>query len=720
MATFFDAIRQGAVKRIDDAIRGAEYNRLLDTNTREQAASRLASGQRELRGLAQQYAETEGVSEDLKNFATGKNPYFNSKVLQEVDSLAGDRFNATAFLNDTLFSPAATGNNRTALAGFGLDFDKQEVALDLMSRTPQGVIQAPVTQNGQKFAEGGQPIGLKIGELDRMLNAYQTNLTPSVGTLTEGFSLTDPNASVPGAGPTKPALVKKLEDNPDYQLTKEEEAQLLKDPYVKKLFEDQNINSVEDLGKPGTFNNTGQALNLNRQNIEESLREGEGFQYDFEVDGKDRTFTFDNKRGKPIGKNLGILLMPSDPLRQKGYKRIFTTEKIAEKLGVSVEKAKEFEKLLYDKSVRNLSINRPFRDDPQDWLLENVSPELLASKSKLFKRSSSSPIGRALATNALVREIAGGPGKVNLKFETPELTNEEKADIKAAKNKNVSQDTVASIIRKAVEKAGSDGVADLSYLPREARTNLYFQTLTGINPELKNDPNFWKSMNSLLGTGYLPVQLDLFKESSANRRVATQAAQDDRRDLRNFTTNTAFTTARDQGAKYSIMDAGKLEDQIVRSEFQDALSLWNAFLETDADTVARIKAAQPVTNDFITGIVNGQTKRGFAGALQSFFRGEARTGPFDSSNVKVLMTVNTPEGIVQLRDDAKSREIAQALIDNVRGYSVESVQRVTAGGSQRGKTMTAGELAVFGDKLIPYLLGNAMIQGERIAKAQSR
>ena len=155
MATFFDAIRQGAVKRIDDAIRGAEYNRLLDTNTREQAASRLASGQRELRGLAQQYAETEGVSEDLKNFATGKNPYFNSKVLQEVDSLAGDRFNATAFLNDTLFSPAATGNNRTALAGFGLDFDKQEVALDLMSRTPQGVIQAPVTQNGQKFAEGG-------------------------------------------------------------------------------------------------------------------------------------------------------------------------------------------------------------------------------------------------------------------------------------------------------------------------------------------------------------------------------------------------------------------------------------------------------------------------------------------------------------------------------------------------------------------------------------
>lgn len=68
-----------------------------------------------------------------------------------------------------------------------------------------------------------------------MLNAYQTNLTPSVRDLTGGFSLTDPNASVPGAGPTKPALVKKLEDNPDYQLTKEEEAQLLKDPYVKKL-----------------------------------------------------------------------------------------------------------------------------------------------------------------------------------------------------------------------------------------------------------------------------------------------------------------------------------------------------------------------------------------------------------------------------------------------------------------------------------------------------
>jgi len=168
------------------------------------------------------------------------------------------------------------------------------------------------------------------------------------------------------------------------------------------------------------------------------------------------------------------------------------------------------------------------------------------------------------------------------------------------------------------------------------------------------------------------------------------------------------------------MDAGKLEDEIIRDNFQNQLSLWNTFLDTDADTVARIKAAQPITDNFLTAIVNGQTKRGFEGFLQSFFKGEARTGPFDSSNVKVLMTVNTPEGIVQLRDDAKSRKIAQALLDNVRGYSVESIERVTAGGSQRGATLTAGELAGFGDKVIPYLLGNAMIQGERIAKAQSR
>ena len=111
-----------------------------------------------------------------------------------------------------------------------------------------------------------------------------------------------------------------------------------------------------------------------------------------------------------------------------------------------------------------------------------------------------------------VADQEGGFRENNNRIEFIVRREATKADIKAAKNKNVSQDTVASIIRKAVEKAGSDGVADLSYLPREARTNLYFQTLTGINPELKNDPNFWKSMNSLLGTGYLPVQLDLFKE----------------------------------------------------------------------------------------------------------------------------------------------------------------------------------------------------------------
>ena len=41
--TFFDAIRQGKIQRVNDTIRAAEYNRLVDIETRNAAASRLSS-----------------------------------------------------------------------------------------------------------------------------------------------------------------------------------------------------------------------------------------------------------------------------------------------------------------------------------------------------------------------------------------------------------------------------------------------------------------------------------------------------------------------------------------------------------------------------------------------------------------------------------------------------------------------------------------------------
>ena len=707
MATFFDAIREGQYRRITDAIRGAEFNRAVDNETRQQAAARLDAGRNEVLGLAQRYSNR--GSQELKDFAAGTTTKFNSRILKEIDDLAGDEFNTVSFLNDTLFSAAATGNNRTALAGLGLDFDKQEAIVDLMSRTPEGVVQAPITVNGEKFSEGGQQQGLTTGQLDRMLNAYQTNLLPgtAIENLSRGFALSDPNTSAPGTGFAKPALVTKLQEDPNYELTEAEEKELLNDPYVKELFGDQNIDSVDDLGKPGTFNTFGQDSNTNRKNIEQSLQ------------GSQEPVVEEGEGGKPIG-NLGIVVSDQNPIRQKGYKKIFTTEKIAEKLGVSVEKAKEFEQLLYAKSIRNIGVNSFFREDPQDWLLENVDPSLLQSKSKLLKGYPDSPLGRVFATNALVKEIAGGPGKANLKFGSRKLTAEEQETNQTLKKEVPSSETVTSLLRSALQKAeatGEPGVANLQYLDRQARSNLYAATLLGMSPALKDDPNFWKSMNALLGTGYLPVQLDLFTESAKNKRVATEAYTNERQDLNNFRNAQVFKNSRKEASSYATKSPGELEDVILTQEFKDSFSLWASYLDTDADTLARVKAAQPITDRYLNAIVNGETKRGVAGFIQSFLRGEARTGPFDSSNVKVLMTVNTPEGgVVELKNDANSKKIAEALLSGVPGYSVELVKKVDAFGNQKGASLTGGQLGIFGDQVIPMLIGNAMIQGQKLAK----
>ena len=523
--TFFDAIRQGQAQRVDDTIRAAEYNRLVDIETRNTAASRLSSGRENLRGIAQDLVKNNQGSDNLRNFATGSNSDFNSAILNEVDELAGDRFNSTSFLNDTLFSAAGTGNNRVALANLGLDFDRKEAIIDLMSRDESGqVLQVPLTKGATKYSAGGEQQPLKIEELDRMLRSYQQNLLPSIDSLSGGFALTDPNAQQPGVAP-KPELITKLEEDPNYVLTKQEEQSLLNDPYVKQLFKDQNIDSVDDLGKPGTFNPAGQDLNLNRENIEESLQ----------------TATTSQTTPSTTTK-IGIDI-PEDDVRSKlGYRRVFETSKIAEKLGVDEAKAKEFEELLYQKGIRNLTVNRPFKQDPQDWLLENVSPELLQSKSKLLAGFPDSPIGKRLAVNALVKEIAGGPGRVNLKFKD-QLTEEEKADNAALQGKEVPSETATSIIRKALQKS-DDGVADLTYLDREARTNLYFSVTTGINPELKDDPNFWKSVNALLGTGYLPVQLEMFQEQGKNQRSVAEQANNVRQDLLNFRKADVFKNSR--------------------------------------------------------------------------------------------------------------------------------------------------------------------------------
>ena len=208
----------------------------------------------------------------------------------------------------------------------------------------------------------------------------------------------------------------------------------------------------------------------------------------------------------------------------------------------------------------------------------------------------------------------------------------------------------------------------------------------------------------------------MFEEQGRNQRSAADQAKNARQDLINFRNAEVFKNSRDEAAKYTIKDASKLEDEIYKPEFQIAFSIWSSFLDTDADTLDRLKAAQPITDKFVNAIVNGRSKEGLAGVIANFFRGEASTGPFDSSNVKVLMTVNTPEGIVQLRNDARSKQIAELLLDGTPGYSVEEIEKVTAGGTQRGKTMSAAELSEFGDRLVPMLIGNAMIQGERVSK----
>ena len=265
-STLVEALKEGRYKNATDAIVGAEFNRQVDEETREAAKKRMQNFQLDVRSRGQQFVENGTASDKLRNYVLGRNEFLDTEILSELQTLDSS-FDVVAGLNDTLFPAGASGNNQVALAGLGYDNLKKTLNIDLMSRTPDGVKQVPVTENGTPYALGGTIQEIGTPQFDSALRTYQTNLVGGVG----DSSFTFANTGAGRTGSQKSALVNKIINNPNYEPTEVEVEELKNDPYVKQLFKDQELSDGSELGGPGTFNPDAQSSGKNREVIESSL-----------------------------------------------------------------------------------------------------------------------------------------------------------------------------------------------------------------------------------------------------------------------------------------------------------------------------------------------------------------------------------------------------------------------------------------------------------------
>mgnify|MGYP005742807211 FL=1 len=150
-STLVEALKEGRYRNASDAIVGAEFNRQVDEETREAAKKRMQNFQFDVRSRGQQFVENGTASDKLRNYVLGRNEFLDTEILSELQTLDSS-FDVVAGLNDTLFPAGASGNNQVALAGLGYDNLKKTLNIDLMSRTPNGVKQVPVTENGTPYA----------------------------------------------------------------------------------------------------------------------------------------------------------------------------------------------------------------------------------------------------------------------------------------------------------------------------------------------------------------------------------------------------------------------------------------------------------------------------------------------------------------------------------------------------------------------------------------
>jgi len=694
--TLVEALKEGRYRNASEAVIGAEFNRQVDEETRAAAKQRMQNFQLDVRNRGQQFVENGTASNKLRDYVLGKNEFLDTEILSELQTL-DNSFDVVSGLNDTLFPAGASGNNQVALAGFGYDNLKKTVDLDLMSRTPDGVKQVPVTEGGKPYALGGTIQEIGTPQFDSALRTYQTNLVGGVGDSSFTFANT-------GAGRRnqRSPLVNKILSNRNYEPTEVELEELKKDPYVLKLFEDQELGDGSQLGGPGTFNPEGQASGKNRRVIEGTLRG-----------------TLQEQADQLVGIGIDTKPMSEEDIKSGDIRYLDDTEVEDLLPGVIGSRYKSSRD-----QVKNLLAQ--FSDDGTKegikrgnrvirYQIEQLEGDMVAAINYAK--------GEKLNT---IKDVKAGIKKGELLLRDKRLSDTQRQeiedkiakdkqllsttseDVAKSKNKEIPETDLTTIIRNAQERSRVEGVADFSGFDKQARSNIYFATVSRVAPDMLDNPNFWASMNSLLSTGMMPTELDLYKTqldtAKSNKPSSTQK----------FLDNELFRKAQGYFSKVSTYSANQLENEIQKPDFNIELNGFASYVRTDADTLEKIERSDVIFQEAYTAFVKGKAVDGISGTLAQIFRGSPTSGPLDPKTARIFMRVrdNTTGNVVLIKNDQAGLELKRK-IQGGQAF-VESIQVVDARGSQRGRNLTGGDIAQLGEMAVMALLPSAMITGSRL------
>lgn len=697
-STLVEALKEGRYKNATDAIVGAEFNRQVDEETREAAKKRMQNFQLDVRSRGQQFVENGTASDKLRNYVLGRNEFLDTEILSELQTLDSS-FDVVAGLNDTLFPAGASGNNQVALAGLGYDNLKKTLNIDLMSRTPDGVKQVPVTENGTPYALGGTIQEIGTPQFDSALRTYQTNLVGGVG----DSSFTFANTGAGRTGSQKSALVNKIINNPNYEPTEVEVEELKNDPYVKQLFKDQELSDGSELGGPGTFNPDAQSSGKNREVIESSL-----------------SGTLQEQADQLVG--IGIDTKPmSEENIASGDVRYLDDGEIEELLpgvyGTKYKNARDQVKNLLatfstDGSKEGIERgNRVARFE-----IERLEAEMAATINYAK--------GEKLNT---IKDIEAENKKAELILRDKRISEEERTkletkieenkallattseDVAKAKDKNISEVDLTTMIRNAQTRSRVDGVADFSNFDKQARSNIYFATVSRVAPDMLDNPNFWSSMNSLLSTGMMPTELDLYKTQLNNKA----SEKDQFGTVQQFLNNSIFRDSQKYFSDSAMLSANGAENLIQDPEFYQKFNLYVSYLGTDANTIEKIEIADGVLQDAYTTFLKGKAVDGIGGTLAQIWRGSPTTGPLDPKTARILMKVRDRNGnVVVIKNDQAGLNLKRQILAGEA--FVEGIELVNARGSQKGATITQVDISQLGEMALLSLIPSAMVTGSRL------
>ena len=630
--TFAHAIQQGGLKI-------AERNRAADLQAGQMFGERTKAFEQELLTSAASAVQNDSLDPDTRKLYQD---YLNNPTaVDNVFKLGSSLFGKEQFiskLNDTGFVSAALGKSNLALGDYTENEDGS-ISPTLISRDydRNQVIAAPFTQGGEKFAQGGSPQDIDINSLNRAYSSYSSRIKSNYGIDPLTNVATASLASPEFGGPLQPSALTAsviAGEKPEADLTEAELRAIEADPYVKNLFKQQNINSIDELGGVGTFNPGAMGSNVNRLSIEESATTG------------------------PVTSNRTTERRKPEEIRTENQRRaplIELGDQVKDKLSdVRLSSLDDSAKSFYKEVGAIRTTNR--RGD----LTQN--PTLPFGTGGVYKESTFVNVLNSSPT--YLNEFNSDPQAFAAKYANdPEFKKNFPSRDTIVKNKAEAlkvndQPSLVEFLQKNVDK--NTGAANVSYLSQRARFNLFYAALDSAPDELRKDDLFKQTLSNLVSYGIFNTAepgTDPNKLTPSQQSSIVQATIN----------NPEYKEPLAYFQSLSTASAGRLEDVVGSSEYREQqIRLYNYVDSLTSD--AQLNAVLPAIDLDLALTAKGRSKKGFKGFVGSLIRGEAGYIAPDAPAPRFLTYVKTPKGprMITTIEEVKALAEGDLVLDSIR------------------------------------------------------